>query len=161
MILLAIDPGFDRLGYAIFTKNKSHQNDFKYLASGLIKTNSSSNIEERLKQIYEDIKKIILRYKPNLLIIEQLFFFKNQKTAIKVSQAQGVVLLLAGMYNMEVHFLTPLQIKQIITGYGHADKKAVKKMVSLTLNTDKKNDDEIDAIACGFAYCYQNKNLLQ
>ncbi len=159
MILLAIDPGFDRLGYAIFSK--AQKKDFKYVSSGLIKTNSSADIENRLKQIYEDVKEIIQLHKPDLLIIEQLFFFKNQKTAIKVSQAQGVILLLAGLNNIGVHFLTPLQIKQIITGYGHADKKAVKKMVSLTINTDKKNDDEIDAIACGLAYCYQNKNLLQ
>ncbi len=97
-----------------------------------------------------------------MIVLERLFFFRNQKTVITISQAQGVILLLAAQNNIPVEFLTPLQIKSIITGYGKADKKAVQKMISLTLKIpDITQDDESDAVACGLAYCYLNKNLIK
>ena len=91
------------------------------------------------------------------MIVEQLFFFKNQKTFIRVAQAQGVALLLAAQNKIRVKFLTPLQIKQTVTGYGKADKKSIQKMIKLELQIDIKQDDEADAIACGLAYIYINK----
>ncbi|MCX7881338.1 MAG: crossover junction endodeoxyribonuclease RuvC [Patescibacteria group bacterium] len=148
MKILSIDSGVEKTGFALF-ENK------KYLISGLIKTSSKKTLEKRLEEIYSQIEKIIDIYHPNLIILEKLFFLKNQKTAITVSQAQGVILLLAAQKNIKVVFLTPLEIKQAITGYGLADKKSIKKMLTLTINdinVKNKNDDEIDAIACGIAY---------
>lgn len=152
MIILSIDSGIEKTGYAIF-KNKN------YVNSALIKTSKNENTEIRLLKIYLDLKKIIKKYSPDKIIIEQLFFFKNQKTAIKVSQSQGVVLLLAAQNKITVEFLTPLQIKQSITGYGQADKKAVQKMIRLTTGIDIKQDDEADAVACGLAYNLISSNL--
>ena len=162
MIILAIDSGFDKTGYALFNKILTN-NENKYLISGLIKTSKKDKIEDRLLIIYEDLKIIIKKYKPEIIVVEQLFFFKNQKTVIKVSQSQGIILLLAAQSKIKLEFLTPLQIKQIITGYGQADKKSVQKMISLTVKIDKiiKEDDETDAIACGLAYCYQSQNLIK
>ena len=79
-----------------------------------------------------------------------------------MSWAQGAIQILAAQNNISVELLTPLQIKQIITGYGNADKKSVQKMLALTLNLKKEivQDDEADAIACGLAYCYINKKLI-
>ena len=157
-IILAIDSGIEKTGFAFFKKNK---NNIKLVYSGLIKTSSKNLLENRLSQIYIELKKLIQIYKPNLVVIERLFFFKNQKTAIYVSQAQGISLLLASQNKIKVEYMTPLQIKQIITGYGQSDKKSVQKMLNLILKLDKKitQDDEADAIACGLAYCYINKSL--
>jgi len=150
MIILSIDSGIEKTGYAIF-KNK------KYVTSALIKTSKNKTLENRLAEIYLKLKQVIKKYQPNKIILERLFFFKNQKTAILVSQAQGVCLLLAAKNKISVEYLTPLQIKQTITGYGQADKKAVQKMIKLTSNIDIKQDDEADAVACGMAYLLINK----
>jgi len=120
MIILSIDSGIEKTGYAIF-KNKN------YVSSALIKTSKNETTEIRLQKIYLELKKVIKKHSPDKIIIEQLFFFKNQKTAIKVSQSQGVVLLLAAQNKITVDYLTPLQIKQAITGYRQADKNRFKK----------------------------------
>lgn len=159
MLILAIDTGFDRTGYSIFEKSKKYKENFKYIVSGLIQTNKKSKIENRLNLIYHELILLINKFKPTVLVLEQLFFFKNQKTAIKVSYAQGAIILLAAQYKLKLEFLTPLEIKKIITGYGQADKKAIQKMLQLILKLDHpiRQDDEADAIACGLAYCYMNK----
>ena|SRR3989344_1266314 len=161
MIVLAIDSGIEKTGYSVFDKKKNGTTGFLFKTSGLIKTSGKNSNEIRLKKIYEELEHLITAYKPKVVVIEQLFFFKNQKTAIQVSQAQGVCLLAAAQNNIEVEYLTPLQIKQTITGYGRADKKSMQKMINLTLNQEIKinQDDEADAIACGLAYCFINKDL--
>jgi len=145
MIILSIDSGIEKTGYAIF-RNK------KYVISALIKTSKNNSTEIRLEEIYLQLKKVFKKYKPEILVVEQLFFFKNQKTFIRVAQAQGVALLLAAQNKIKVEFLTPLQIKQTITGYGKSDKKSIQKMLKLELQIDIAQDDEADAIACGLAY---------
>ena len=147
MTILSIDSGIERTGYAIFK-------DKKYVTSALIKTSKEKSTEIRLDEIYSKLKKVFDKYQPKVIVLEQLFFFKNQKTFIRVAQAQGVVLLLAAQNKVEIEFLTPLQIKQIITGYGQADKKSVQKMIKLTTEIDINQDDEADAVACGLAYIY-------
>lgn len=161
MKVLAIDPGFDKVGFAIFDKNVAAKS-FQYIDSGLIKTAPAASLPERLKYIHNKLLDIITLHQPACIVMEQIFFFKNQKTVIRVAQAQGAILLLGSLHNIEVSFLTPLQIKQIVTGYGTADKVAVQKMVRLSLPqaVDIADDDQSDAIACGLAYCYLQKNLV-
>jgi len=149
MTILSIDSGIERTGYAIFK-------DKKYVKSALIKTSKSLSTEVRLEEIYSNLEKVFKKYNPKIMVLEQLLFFKNQKTFIRVAQAQGVAMLLAAQNNINVEFLTPLQIKQIVTGYGQADKKSVQKMIKLTTAIDIKQDDEADAVACGLAYIYSN-----
>lgn len=149
MTILSIDSGIERTGYAIFK-------DKKYVTSALIKTSKSLSTEVRLEEIYSNLEKVFKKHKPDVMVLEQLLFFKNQKTFIRVAQAQGVVMLLAAQNKIKVEFLTPLQIKQIVTGYGQADKKSVQKMIKLTTEIDIKQDDEADAVACGLAYIYTN-----
>lgn len=153
MIILSIDSGIERTGYAVFKNNK-------YVTSALIKTSKNKSTEIRLEEIYSKLKIVFKKYKPEILVLEQLFFFKNQKTFIRVAQAQGIALLLAAQNKIKVNFLTPLQIKQTITGYGKADKKSLQKMIKLELQIDIKQDDEADAIACGLAYIYSNRDML-
>jgi len=150
MTILSIDSGIERTGYAIFK-------DKKYVTSALIKTSKSLTTENRLIEIYNKLKEVLKKYKPDVMVLEQLLFFKNQKTFIRVAQAQGIVMLLAAQNNIKVEFLTPLQIKQIITGYGQADKKAVQKMIKLTTEIEITQDDEADAVACGLAYQILNR----
>lgn len=160
MIILSIDSGLEKTGFSILDKNGK---SFTFTKSGLIKTDKHENYGKRVLKIYLEIKKIIENFKPEVIVIESLFFFKNHKTAISIGQTQGVIILLAAENNIKLEFLTPLQIKQIVTGYGQADKKSVRKMVEMTVKINKKikEDDEIDAIACGLAYCYLNKTLLK
>ncbi len=162
MIVLSIDSGVEKTGYAFFDKNSKYPDGYKFLHSGLVKTSKNNKREFRFLELYTIIKKLLAEYKPKILAIEQLFFSKNVKTAISVAQSQGVLLILAAQSNMSVQFLTPLQIKQIVTGNGNADKKSVQKMLSLLLKLKKPitQDDEADAVACGLAFCCLNENLL-
>lgn len=145
MKILSIDSGVEKTGIAIIK-------DKKLIFSSLILTKKTLKTEFRLKNIYNELKKIIEKFNPEVIVIEKLFFFKNQKTAISVSQAQGVILLLASQKNIKVEFLTPLQIKQVLTGFGRADKKSIQKMLKIEFGIDIKQDDIADAVACGLAY---------
>lgn len=162
MKIIAFDPGLEKTGFAIFKKSNRFKENFIFLNSGLIKTSLKKSIQYRLLEIYQKIENLLKKYQPDLIVYEQLFFFKNKKTVISVSQAQGVILLLAGVKNIMVKTLTPLVIKQSVTGYGRADKKGIKKMVDQYIKINKKRitDDEYDAIACGLAYCFQNNQLI-
>ncbi len=162
MHILSIDCGFERTGYAVFDA-KYRSDEINIVTSGVIRTSKKDLMERRLFNVYMNINKLIKKYRIDILVLEQLFFFRNQKTVIQVSQSQGVLLLLAAQHNIPVEFLTPLQIKQIITGYGNSDKKAVQKMLKLVYNITipRSKDDEADAIACGLAYCHLDKNLVK
>lgn len=160
MKILAIDPGYDKLGYALFHKETSQK--YEYLTSGLIRSSKSLSSGERLQILYNELEALIKAQHPEALAVEKLFFSKNVKTALQVSQAIGIVLLLGAQHKLELLELTPNQIKQIITGYGNADKKSVQKMLWLQLGKEIKvqDDDESDAIACGMAACIINKQLI-
>lgn len=156
MIILATDSGLERTGYAFFEKN-SHR---VHLTSfGIISTKKDVLLQQRLKDIFDKLEALIEKKKPKIIVIERLFFFMNQKTAITVAQTQGILLVLAAKYGMAVEFLAPLAIKKILTGYGRADKKLVQKKVKKLLHLTEipKSDDVVDAMACGIAFCYLQK----
>jgi len=169
MKILSIDPGFEKVGWAIFEvpdhpelDSGPRTRDFKFITSDLIKTSKKLPQEERLRIIFNELNKVIKKYKVEHLVIEKLFFFKNKKTVLEVSQAVGVIELCAALNNIEITRLTPLEIKQIITGYGQADKIAVQKMIKLELGDEIKfkDDDESDAVACGLAYIFTSSELV-
>ena len=162
MRLISIDPGYDKVGYAIFDKNPDKRTRYTYIASDLIKTSPKDKHETRLKTVFDTLNAIIKEYSVEVMVAEELFFSKNQKTVIKVAQSIGVIELVGAYNNLVMSHLTPLQIKSILTGYGAADKKAVQKMVHLTLGKEItfKDDDQADAIACGLAYCFINDKLV-
>lgn len=156
MKILSIDSGVERTGFAIFKKNGQSE---ILVEHGCILTSKSDTLSKRLNKIRQEIEEIIKKNKPDAMILETIFFNSNQKTVISIAQAQGVLIELAAQYDTSVEFLTPLAIKQTLTGYGRSDKKSVQKMVNLLLKlkTKPKYDDEVDAIACGLAYCAINK----
>lgn len=147
--ILAIDPGYDRCGVAIIHPGRPSE----LIASLCIETNKKDTHEKRLLQVYEEVTKCIEQYTPTHIALETLFFSVNKKTAIKVAEARGVIVLIAGIHNLPLIELSPQEVKLAMAGVGNADKKQVQKMVELTLKIDISNkiDDEIDAIALGFA----------
>ncbi|MDP3902147.1 MAG: crossover junction endodeoxyribonuclease RuvC [bacterium] len=150
MIILGIDPGYDRMGLAVLEKNNGKET---LIYSECVKTNRKDSHEKRLLQIGKGIENAALKHKPDVMAIEKLFFTTNQKTAIKVSEARGTALYVAAKYGLRVVELTPLEIKMALTGYGKAEKFQVQKMVAAILKIDisQNIDDEIDAIAAAIA----------
>ncbi len=158
MIILSIDPGVERVGFAVFEKTGPNIN---LLESDTIQTSKKSTQSQRILSISDVLCKIVKQRKPDHIVMERLFFAKNEKTVIGVAQAQGAILLLAAQNNIPVYYLTPPQIKLAITGYGNADKTAMKKMIELQIVLPKKKrlDDEIDAIGCGYTFCVSTNSL--
>ena len=148
MIILGIDPGLANTGYGIIKKNKSCAEEC--LDYGTIQTKASEDAPSRLKKINEFLQLLIKKHKPSALAIESIYFFKNIKSAIPVSQAKGVILLSAAQNNISVYEFSPLQIKMAMTGYGRADKKQIQKMVQVLLSLKKipQPNHAADALAC-------------
>lgn len=151
MIILGIDPGTATTGYGVIEKDE--KNNITAIGYGCIKTSPSSNTGERLKIINEELNKIISKYKPDFVSVESLYFFKNLKTALPVSQAKGVILFTIAKKNIPVFEFTPLEVKMTVVGYGRAEKKQVQKMIQnfLKLESFPKEDDAADAL--GIAVC--------
>jgi len=154
MVILGIDPGTASTGYGLIKIKEKKQKAIEYLACDVIHTSPKSNKGERLKKINQELSKIIKEYQPQVLVFEKLFFFRNFKTAIPVSQAQGVVILTAAKKNLPIYEFTPLEVKLTITGSGKADKKEVQKKLKklLNLKTIPKEDDAADALAVALTY---------
>lgn len=150
MNVLGIDPGYDRVGWAIIDKEKGNTS---LVSCGAITTNKADTPAQRLHDVFTGIENVISTYKPSSVSIESLFFTNNAKTAMGVSQARGVILLACQIAGLTITELTPSQIKSAVTGNGQADKKAVEKMVRLILKDvpDKLLDDTLDAIAAALA----------
>lgn len=153
MRILGIDPGIAIVGYSIV---ECKGNRFRALEYGCITTEAGTLLPDRLKIVYDELIKIIEKYEPTDLAIEELFFNKNVKTAIVVGQARGVEILAARNMGLDIFEYTPLQIKQAVVGYGRAEKHQVQEMVKMLLNLDSipKPDDAADALAV--ALCHGN-----
>lgn len=158
LTILGIDPGYDRLGWAVGTFNGQKWTKLVY---SCIETPKKLELFDRYKMLQTELTKVIKNYQPQVAAIENLFFSKNQKTAMRVSEARGIIISTCFTENLNVYEFNPMQIKQAVTGYGKADKKAVEKMVRLQLNLPKEKiiDDTIDALAVMMTYQTQRKLL--
>jgi len=147
MIILGIDPGTATTGYALIKKQKN--NTLEILDFGVITTKKTLSDSARLVVLQKDLQRLIKKYKPEVAGVEKLYFEKNAKTAMTVSQARGVVLWSLEQNDVPLREFTPLQVKSIICGYGKADKKQVQYMVqkSFGLKSLPKPDDAADALA--------------
>jgi crossover junction endodeoxyribonuclease RuvC len=159
MRILAIDPGYERLGIAVLEKNRGDRKE-TLLFSECFKTKTTNTHAERLLFLGQEISKIIKKYKPEALAIETLFLTTNHKTVMLVSETRGVILYEGARHNLSIHEFSPPQIKSAVAGDGHCDKKAIIKMIPLLINLDKeiKHDDEYDAIAVGLTFFAYNKD---
>jgi len=146
MIILGIDPGFDRLGFGLIETGGAKLTCLEY---GCVYTNKNTELKDRLAKIYEETSNLITAKSPKAVVVEQLFFQTNAKTAIKVGMARGVILLAIAKSGLPLVELTPSQVKTGITGYGNADKRQVQEMVQKLLGLQEipKPDDAADALA--------------
>lgn len=159
-IILAIDPGFDRIGLAVM---KLERGKPKLLFSECFKTNAKKVRSERLLAIGKEIKSTVAKWKPEDLAIETLFFNTNITSAIGVAEARGIIIYEATRADMEVFEYSPQSIKIAVTGYGKADKMQmetmVKRLVNLPTKLSKRLDDEVDAIALGITHLATQKSI--
>ena len=151
MRILGIDPGYAIVGYGVIEFSGSRYYAIDY---GVITTTANTPFPQRLQEIYNGMVSIIIRSNPDAFSIERLYFQNNQKTAIDVAQARGVILLSAQNNNLPISEYTPLQVKTAVTGYGQAHKQQVMEMTRrlLKLETIPKQDDAADALA--IAICH-------
>jgi len=154
---MGIDPGLATTGYGVISfshrgAGKSHQKidtPFKCLVYGTIKTSPLNSSPERLNKLYNELTKLTQQYRPAVMAVENIYFFKNLKTALPVSQAKGVILLAAAKKKIPVLEITPLQVKIALAGHGRAEKSQVQQVVKiiLSLNEVPRPDDVADALA--------------
>ncbi len=165
MIIIGIDPGTATTGYGVISTSKArHQKHDKnekpkVIDFGCIVTSAGSPAGQRLQIIHDQVHRLIKKHRPDIVSVENLFFFKNLKTAMPVSEARGVILLAIANNNVPVLEFTPLQVKMTVVGYGKAEKKQVQAMTKQLLDLssfdlqkkDRKKDDASDAL--GIALC--------
>lgn len=144
--ILGIDPGFGRMGFGVIEGGKD---TWKVVTYGCIETSAKDSFVVRLLEIHNTLKKIIEQYHPDRAGVEELFFYKNVKTAVGVGQARGAILLTLTQAGIPIDEFTPLQIKQAMTSYGRAEKGQVQTMVKILLGIteNKLQDDAADALA--------------
>jgi crossover junction endodeoxyribonuclease RuvC len=158
MRIIGIDPGYATVGYGVIEYEKSRFTTVNY---GAILTSKDLSFECRLLEIHNDLTELLQVYKPQFMAVERLFFTTNQKTAIDVSQARGVILLSAVNNSVELAEYTPLQVKQSVTGYGKAIKSQVQEMTKriLKLPAIPKPDDTADALAIAICHAHSYSSV--
>ena len=151
MIILGIDPGYAIVGYGVVDTN-----GMRPISYGAIRTEAGIPIEDRLSEIYDNMTELLRTFKPDHVAIEKLYFNTNEKTAINVSQARGVLVLACVKCGVKVYEYTPLQVKMSVVGYGRAEKQQIMDMTKRLLGLKKvpKPDDAADALA--IALCHAN-----
>ena len=156
MIIIGVDPGYAIVGIGVIEYSG---NKFRPLEYGAITTPAKMPTVERLKKIYDEMTLLIDKYSPDAVAIEELFFNSNQKTAINVAQARGVILVAVTNKNVPIFEYTPLQVKQSVTGYGRADKNQIQQMVKMLLNLNviPKPDGAADGLALAICHAHSNK----
>jgi len=157
MRVLGIDPGFERIGIAVVEKDKSQKDVLVF--SECFKTSARLPFGERLVLIGKEIERVIKEHKPDELAMESLLFNTNQKTAMRVAEARGVILYEACRLGLGINEYTPPEIKMAVTGYGHATKSQVSVMVQKLISINHKitHDDEMDAISVGLTHIATSK----
>ncbi len=158
MVILGIDPGYAIVGIGVIEYS---QGRFRTLYYGAITTKAGQETPVRLQEIYRDAERVIDKFHPDVAAVEKLYFNSNQKTAIDVAQARGVLITAAMNKGVPVKEYTPLQVKQAVTGYGRADKTQIQAMVKmlLKLNVIPKPDDAADALAIAICQAHSGQNI--
>ncbi len=153
MRILGIDPGTSLIGYGIIDYTKG---SYINVDHGALRTPANIKNRDRVRTTYDALIALIKQWQPEKLAIEDLFFFKNAKTVMQVSEMRGVIMLIGVLQGLEICEYTPLQVKQAVTGYGRAEKEQVQKMVTMILKLKEtpKPDDVADALA--IAICCAN-----
>lgn len=157
MTILGIDPGLATLGYGVIEKNE--RGEFKAVDYGVVLTPKDESLPVRLAMLEEGVKKVLEKYRPDEVAMEELFFSKNITTGIAVAHARGVALLTCVKACGKLYEYTPMQIKQALTGYGKADKHQIQSVVTsmLRLRSIPKPDDAADALAIALCHGFSSR----
>jgi len=158
MRIIAIDPGYERLGIAVIERLPRQKETLVY--SDCFKTSAKLPHAERLGLVGTELKRVITEFAPQALCLESLFFSENKKSAIAVAEARGVILYQASTHDLPVYEYGPGQIKVAVTGYGKSDKAQVISMIPRLIRVEKeiRHDDEYDAIAVGLT-CFATEKF--
>jgi crossover junction endodeoxyribonuclease RuvC len=156
MIVLGIDPGYGRLGYSVINDEGGN---LVLISTGCIETHKDMPHAKRLSYIAVQIRELFERHGPERVVVEQLLFTKNQTTGLAVAEARGVVLAIAGAFDIDVIEIGPKQVKVGVTGYGDADKAQVQDMVMRILNLDAIPTPDDAADACAVAICGSGRRV--
>lgn len=157
MRVIGIDPGTRVCGYGVI---ESRNGEINHITSGIIKPASALAIPERLKSIYDSILRVIEEHSPDIMSIEDVFFSKNVKSAIKLGEARGVALLAASSAGISIYEYPPTKVKLALTGRGRANKTEVQKMLFRILGvSDFETEDASDAVA--IALCHINLSRIE
>ena len=159
MVIFGIDPGYAIVGCGVV---RYENNNFSLMGYGAITTHKDMPFNERLIKIYDDLTELLQKFKPDAVSIERLYFNTNQKTAIDVAQARGVVVLAVQKAGIPLYEYTPLQVKQSMVGYGRAEKTQVQEMTKMFLHLDKipKPDDAADALALAICHGHSSGSII-
>lgn len=159
MIILGIDPGLAIVGWGVIDYRSTQ---FRTIAYGSIQTPAGMETPERLLVIYRELKRLIDKYHPEQMAIEELFFTKNITTGIRVAEARGIVLMAGEEAGLKMFEYTPMQVKQAVVGYGLADKHQIIAMVTRILNLKEppKPDDTADALAIAVCHAHSGCSRL-
>jgi crossover junction endodeoxyribonuclease RuvC len=159
MKVLAIDPGYGRCGMAIVERGKDGKDILIY--SDCVETSAKTEFTERLAAVADECGRLIMKFAPDHMAIEKLFFSGNQKTAMRVAEVRGALIQAATSRGIGVSEYTPAQIKSAAGGWGGADKKQVITMVRMLVKIEKdiKHDDEYDAIAVGITHLAHHRTI--
>ena len=157
MVILGVDPGLATLGYGVIEKNE--QGAFRLLDYGVVLTPKDEGLPVRLAMLEEGLSKVLQKYHPDEVAMEELFFSKNITTGIAVAHARGVALLTCVKECGKLYEYTPMQVKQALTGYGKAEKKQIQTMVASMLHLEEipKPDDAADAIAIALCHGFTGR----
>lgn len=156
--ILGLDPGLRHTGWGIIEKNGTR---LKFVAGGVINPSETKTLSERLAELHVELKKIIELYQPNEAAVEQTFVNSNPTSTLKLGQARGVVLLTPALYQLCVAEYTPNQIKKMVVGAGHADKKQVDMMVRTLLKSVPEHipPDVSDALAIALCHAFMRSTF--
>ena len=157
MIILGIDPGLATMGYGVIERNKD--GNASAVDYGVVRTPKDESLPVRLAMLEEGVNKLISRFSPAEIAVEELFFSKNITTGIPVAHARGVILLACIKYCGRLYEYTPMQIKQALTGYGRADKVQMMHVVTSLLHFSKipRPDDAADALAVALCHAHTSR----
>ncbi len=157
MIILGLDPGIARTGFGVISTSQPQL----FVRCGCFTTSQHQATEDRLLTIGHDLEALLASAKPDIAVVETIFFGTNTTTAMVTAQTRGVLLYVLRKHHIPVHSLTPLQIKSRLTGYGVADKHQVQQMVKrrLKLTSVPQPDDAADALAAALCIAEETSTV--
>lgn len=156
-LILGIDPGTLRTGFGVVERIGAQ--DLSHVAHGTIVLDAKKNISERLQDLALDLSQVIQKYRPTCAVVEDVFLYKNARSALVLGQARGAVIAVLGLHRVSMNTLSPTSVKSLITGRGRAQKFQVAHMVALNLNIAvPASIDASDALALALALGHKIKN---